>query len=608
MVERRRRGEDEQVGVAPLPERRDDRGHEAQHPAGALEAVEAAPVVHQPIEELRVDGVGALHPAAVVGLAAALRELAAALPVHGDEGADHRVAGDEVGLRRDGLEQPPPDDLEPLLRARRQPRRLHPPEGVLQTLQRLLPAFAPDLDLRRREARHHHRLRRGAGRLGERLHEGQVRVEGPGGEAVVPVQLAEERHPLVHQHDAGRVAGEQRRQHPRTGAHPAPVRTGDHPVALGPPELPRQLAPERAGDGPVVLPVRLARRELRPHQHRAAARRRAADPGFRQQRIHPRQPVRFRRAEQVVEREHRVRLAAAEVRLQLDHRVAAGSREPPHRAFQQPLQPLGQEGPPEELHRIAVFRTGGAGVDRREVGGELRLLEVAGGHILVGLDHLPPGAEPGLRLRLRRHRALLDPVAGALLEHRPHLFLPHPVHRRRVARRADRGQEQPRGVQRAQRPVAVEVLFVGVVVADLDELAHPRPPGTPERVLERRLPVVRHCPQQRVAVPPHRAVRRAIQRELPLPDEALRPLPPVPGAQVPLDEGGQALAQRVQRAADAVAVGCGHGERAGYPYSAAPRVPAGKRQGDGGLPVGAFLRLRGGRRIRRGGAGVPRFR
>ena len=56
--------------------------------------------------------------------------------------------------------------------------------------------------------------------------------------------------------------------------------------------------------------------------------------------------------EQVIERQHRVRLAAAEVGLQLDHRVAALAGEAPHRADQQPLQALGEVGAAEELDRV----------------------------------------------------------------------------------------------------------------------------------------------------------------------------------------------------------------------------------------------------------------
>ena len=80
-------------------------------------------------------------------------------------------------------------------------------------------------------------------------------------------------------------------------------------------------------------------------------------------------------------------------------------------------------------------------MDRREVRRELRLLEVAGGNILVRSDDLPPRPEPGLGLRFDDGGALLDPVAGALLEHGPHVFLLHRVHGGRLAGGADGGQQ-----------------------------------------------------------------------------------------------------------------------------------------------------------------------
>jgi hypothetical protein len=57
----------------------------------------------------------------------------------------------------------------------------------------------------------------------------------------------------------------------------------------------------------------------------------------------------------VKERQHRVGLAAAEVGLELDDRVATRARQPLHGAGQEPPQAVGEVGAAEELHRIAVF-------------------------------------------------------------------------------------------------------------------------------------------------------------------------------------------------------------------------------------------------------------
>ena len=54
-----------------------------------------------------------------------------------------------------------------------------------------------------------------------------------------------------------------------------------------------------------------------------------------QDRVHAGQLARVRSREQVVERQHRVGLAAAEVGLELHHRVAALAREALHAAHEQ---------------------------------------------------------------------------------------------------------------------------------------------------------------------------------------------------------------------------------------------------------------------------------
>ena len=51
----------------------------------------------------------------------------------------------------------------------------------------------------------------------------------------------------------------------------------------------------------------------------------------------------------MIEREHRVRLAAAKVGLELHHRVAAIAREPLHSSDQESMQALGKKGSADEL-------------------------------------------------------------------------------------------------------------------------------------------------------------------------------------------------------------------------------------------------------------------
>ena len=104
--------------------------------------------------------------------------------------------------------------------------------------------------------------------------------------------------------------------------------------------------------------------------------------------------------EQVVKRQHRVRLAAAEVGLELHHRVAALAGEALHRAYQHPFQALGEIGAAEELDRVPVLVGALAEMHLPEVGGELGLLVAAAGHILVRRDHLTPGLEVARRRAL----------------------------------------------------------------------------------------------------------------------------------------------------------------------------------------------------------------
>jgi hypothetical protein len=103
----------------------------------------------------------------------------------------------------------------------------------------------------------------------------------------------------------------------------------------------------------------------------------------------------------MVQGEHRVGLAAAEVGLQLDHRVAARlAGQASERALEQAGQALGQIGAAEELDRIAVFLGRVAPRHLGEVGSELGLDVTAARDVGVGRHDLAPGLEPGLRRAL----------------------------------------------------------------------------------------------------------------------------------------------------------------------------------------------------------------
>jgi hypothetical protein len=96
--------------------------------------------------------------------------------------------------------------------------------------------------------------------------------------------------------------------------------------------------------------------------------------GFADHLLHPGQLRRRLAREEVIQREHGVGLAAAEVRLELNHWVAALPGEPADRPDQQPLEAVGQVGAAEELDRVAVFVAAFAQVNLPQVGSEFGLL------------------------------------------------------------------------------------------------------------------------------------------------------------------------------------------------------------------------------------------
>ena len=143
-VQRDAAGQDERAGVAGGPQGVDDLAHQAQHPAGALELLQRRPVVVEPVEQLRVDGVGGLEPVLVLAALHVAGELAVVLAVEADElpghGRDVGACGG-VGL----LEQAASHDLERLDRGRRSPVVGGTSDHVLQLLKRSLPVGAADL-------------------------------------------------------------------------------------------------------------------------------------------------------------------------------------------------------------------------------------------------------------------------------------------------------------------------------------------------------------------------------------------------------------------------------------------------------------------------------
>ena len=107
----------------------------SQHTTGPLELVERGPIVVKPVKHLRVDRVGHLDPAFVVGFPAFGREFLLLGAVQFDESAGNGVAGNEL-VSRERLEQPAADDLEAFVWAGRTPGCFDAADGILQSGER----------------------------------------------------------------------------------------------------------------------------------------------------------------------------------------------------------------------------------------------------------------------------------------------------------------------------------------------------------------------------------------------------------------------------------------------------------------------------------------
>ncbi len=444
----------------------DDLRQQAQHAPGPLELVQRGPLPVELVEHVRVNRVGRFELPPIRPLAASRGEVGLVLRVQAGEPIDDRIPRGELVLVRDGIEQPPPDDLEPLVGAGGSPRGSEALEHVFQRGQGELAVLPADLDLRRRDRRDHQRPLGRLGRLGQRLRERRLRLEVPGGEVAPVDRVARVGHPLVDEHEARRVLLEQRRQHLRARARALGVGIRDELVALGLAELPRHLAPQRPNLGAVGLLRDLADGQVRTHEHGAVRLRGAFDFRGAQDRLQAGELRGRRAAEQVVEGEHRVRLAAAEVGLKLDHRIAALPHQPQQRSGEKLAQPVGDERAPEELRRVGVLGAADAVVDVVQVGGELGLDVAAGDHVLVGRDDLAPRLEPRFRTALDSDGAA-GLLPGQFGEHGPlQLDLAGLDLGGRIGGR-DRLQEALHGVERPQRIVRGERLFVRPLVSEL---------------------------------------------------------------------------------------------------------------------------------------------
>ena len=173
----------------------------------------------------------------------------------------------------------------------------------------------------------------------------------------------------------------------------------------------------------------------------------------------------------MVEGEQRVSLPAAEVGLELHHRIPTGTGQALHGMDEKLAQPFRDVGAAEELYGVAVFAGTFAPVYLGQVGRELCQLVAAGAYIGVRVDDLPPGFQPGGR---RAQSQLLLGLLGAATV----VLVAEPLHLLLLALGFDGllgqdGGKEPFHVLEHSCGVGEgEGLHVGPVVAKTAQLAH----------------------------------------------------------------------------------------------------------------------------------------
>ena len=334
-----------------------------------------------------MEGVAGAHPLLVDGLARLGREGR----VPAVEVREFPARRGRLGIVLDGFEEPPPHDLAPF---RRVDGRDGPPDAVeirVQRVEDLSAERVARLGRRRRDGGDEDSLPRRLDALHQGLQEREVAAPRADGERLRPAELPVEGDQLVEQDGAGPRFGQEPVDDLLAGRRAGPVALR-HEVVARPAEQPVREPPP---DGPEREPVRLqrdGRRGGRAVEHRHARPRQVANARLVQQRGDAREA--FRRnapRSEVVHGQQRVRLAAAEVRLQLQHGVSAGAREAPRDAAEQVGESLREVGPRKELLRVGVFGGRRSGGDLREVGREVALLHPSAEDVRVGFGDEFPG-------------------------------------------------------------------------------------------------------------------------------------------------------------------------------------------------------------------------
>ena len=92
VVDGHRAGHDQQIFAVAVPEAFDGECQQPQHTAGALEAIQGAPFLVEPVEQLGVNGIGRCELIAIAGFTRFSRELSFVHRIEIGEGTHHRIA------------------------------------------------------------------------------------------------------------------------------------------------------------------------------------------------------------------------------------------------------------------------------------------------------------------------------------------------------------------------------------------------------------------------------------------------------------------------------------------------------------------------------------
>ena len=172
----------------------------------------------------------------------------------------------------------------------------------------------------------HHCIRHARGGFGERLQKRQIRVVGSTGIAASGLKLPQVRDRFIEQHHRRPVLRQQRCQHILARRGSFAIRGSHQRVAIFLAELPGQLAPQRLrGDASVLARFRRGQRVA--VEHRDIAAHQILDLGLVQKLGDAEHLLGGDLATgDVIDRQHGVRLAAAERSLKLHDRLAAFAR------------------------------------------------------------------------------------------------------------------------------------------------------------------------------------------------------------------------------------------------------------------------------------------